>query len=57
MFAGSIQGVTQTLPLAIYAAIGIDLNASIAMSILLMAVSFVLLIGFRRWVSDGISEG
>jgi molybdate transport system permease protein len=57
MFAGSIQGVTQTLPLAIYAALGIDLNASISMSILLMAISFVLLIAFRHWVGERTSEG
>jgi molybdate transport system permease protein len=44
MFAGSIQGRTQTLPLAIHAALGINLNASISMSILLLVVSFVLLI-------------
>jgi molybdate transport system permease protein len=57
MFAGSIQGRTQTLPLAIYAALGIDLNASISMSILLLIVSFVLLIAFRHWVGDRTSQG
>jgi molybdate transport system permease protein len=57
MFAGSIQGRTQTLPLAIYAALGIDPNASISMSILLMAVSFVLLIAFRHWVGDRTAQG
>ena len=44
-------------PLAIYAALGIDLNASISMSILLLAVSFVLLIAFRHWVGDRTSQG
>ncbi len=57
MFAGSIQGRTQTLPLAIYAALGIDLNASISMSILLLVVSFVLLVAFRHWVGGQTSEG
>jgi molybdate transport system permease protein len=57
MFAGSIQGVTQTLPLAIYAALGIDVNASISMSILLLAISFVLLVAFRHWVSDRTAQG
>jgi len=57
MFAGSIQGVTQTMPLAIYAALGIDVNASISMSILLMAISFALLIGFRHWVGERASQG
>lgn len=57
MFAGSIQGRTQTLPLAINAALGIDLNASISMSILLLVVSFILLIAFRHWVSDQTDTG
>jgi molybdate transport system permease protein len=57
MFAGSIQGRTQTLPLAIYAALGIDLNASISMSILLLIVSFLLLVAFRHWVGERTSQG
>jgi molybdate transport system permease protein len=57
MFAGSIQGVTQTLPLAINAALGIDLNASIAMSLLLLVISFVLLMAFRHWVTGQTATG
>ena len=44
MFAGSLQGVTQTLPLAIYSAFAIDFDTAIAMGALLVAVSAALLI-------------
>jgi molybdate transport system permease protein len=50
MFAGSFQGRTQTMPLAIYAALESDLDAAIGLSVLLLAVSFVLLVLFRRWL-------
>ena len=56
LFAGSLQGITQTLPLAIYAQFsGANLNAALAMSALLVAVSFgilitvKLLLRFRDW--------
>ena len=52
MFAGSFQGRTQTLPLAIYAALGTDLDAAISMSLVLLAASCVLLVAFRHWVGD-----
>jgi molybdate transport system permease protein len=45
LFAGSIQGVTQTLPLAIYSQFSaIEFNAALAMSALLVVASFVILI-------------
>jgi molybdate transport system permease protein len=50
MFAGSFQGRTQTMPLAIYAALESDTDAAIGLSVLLLAVSFVLLVLFRRWL-------
>jgi molybdate transport system permease protein len=50
MFAGSFQGRTQTMPLAIYAALESDLDAAIAMSLVLLLISFVLLVVFRHWV-------
>lgn len=43
MFAGSLEGRTQTLPLAVYAALETDVRAAEALSILLVMVSFVLL--------------
>ncbi len=57
LFAGSLVGVTQTLPLAIYSEFGAtNLDAALAMSALLVAVSFGILISakfllrFQTWV-------
>jgi molybdate transport system permease protein len=47
LFAGSFQGRTQTMPLAIYAALESDLNAAIVLSAILVVVSFTLLITFK----------
>jgi molybdate transport system permease protein len=44
MFAGSLQGVTQTLPLAIYGQFSVDLDTAIAMGALLVVVSAALLV-------------
>lgn len=44
MFAGNLPGQTQTLPLAIYTAMQSDTNTAIAMSALLLLVSFILLL-------------
>lgn len=53
MFAGNLEGRTQTLPLAIYTALEIDLRAARALSVLLVGVAFALLIFvravLRRW--------
>jgi len=43
MFAGSFQGRTQTMPLAIYAALEADLDAALALSAVLGVVSFTVL--------------
>ncbi|MBV8718464.1 MAG: molybdate ABC transporter permease subunit [Chloroflexi bacterium] len=56
MFAGQFLGRTQTMPLAIYAALESDLDAALALSIVLLAISFALLLLFRRWLSQ-ISYG
>ncbi|HEU5243982.1 MAG TPA: ABC transporter permease [Gaiellaceae bacterium] len=50
MFAGSLQGVTQTLPLAIYAAFNVQpdgFTTALAMSALLVVVSGALLLALR----------
>jgi molybdate transport system permease protein len=44
MFAGSVRGVTQTAPLAIYDRFGTDFTAALALSAVLVAVSFALLL-------------
>jgi molybdate transport system permease protein len=44
MFAGSLQAVTQTLPLAIYQEFGVDFDTALAMGALLVVVSAALLV-------------
>jgi molybdate transport system permease protein len=49
-FAGNIAGRTRTLPLAVYLALESDPEAAIALSLVLLAVSFVVLVALRdRW--------
>jgi molybdate transport system permease protein len=43
-FAGSLQGVTQTLPLAIYAELDVDFNTALAISAFLILVSAAILL-------------
>ena len=43
-FAGSLQGVTQTLPLAIYAELDVDFDTALAISALLVVVSAAVLL-------------
>lgn len=47
MFAGSLRGRTQTLPLAIYAALESDTDAARAMAVVLVAAAFALLLVLR----------
>lgn len=47
MFAGNLEGRTQTLPLAIYTAFEADLRAAQALSIVLIGVALALFIGMR----------
>jgi molybdate transport system permease protein len=47
MFAGSVRGVTQTAPLAIYERFGTDFTAALALSAVLVAVSLALLLTIK----------
>ncbi|MFN0072935.1 MAG: molybdate ABC transporter permease subunit, partial [Chloroflexota bacterium] len=47
MFAGSLQGRTQTMPLAIYGALESDLNVALVISTILVGVSFAMLMALR----------
>jgi molybdate transport system permease protein len=47
MFAGSLQGVTQTLPLAIYQELNVDFTTALAISAFLVVVSGALLVALR----------
>ena len=51
MFAGSLQGVTQTLPLAIYEQFAVNFDVALAMGGLLVAISAVLLLSLRLILS------
>jgi molybdate transport system permease protein len=58
MFAGSLRGVTQTLPLAIYEAFDLDFDLALAISALLVAISAVILLATKlvlRWRSTSPS--
>jgi len=46
-FAGNLPGVTQTMPLAVYLELQNDLEAAVALSVLLLCVSFGLLLALR----------
>ncbi len=50
-FAGNIIGKTQTLPLAVYLALEADPDVAVAMSLVLLAVSLVVIVSLRdRWL-------
>jgi len=57
MFAGSFQGITQTMPLAIYAELDRDIDVAIAIGAFLVVLSAVVLLSvkllpsWRRWTS------
>jgi molybdate transport system permease protein len=46
-FAGNMPGVTQTMPLAVYLALQTDLEAAVALSVLLLVVSLTVLLSIR----------
>jgi len=49
-FAGNLQGRTQTLPLAVFVSLDANRDAAIAISLLMVAVSIVVLVALRgRW--------
>jgi molybdate transport system permease protein len=52
MFAGSLRGVTQTAPLAIYERFAVDFDSAIALSVVLLAVSAAVLIGVKLATSN-----
>jgi molybdate transport system permease protein len=51
MFAGSVQGLTQTLPLAIYGRFATDFPGALALSAILVAVSLSILLSVKLLVS------
>ncbi len=57
MFAGSLQGVTETVPLAIYEALQTDLDAALMLSAVLVVVSFAVLVFFKLLLRRGAPLG
>jgi molybdate transport system permease protein len=47
MFAGSFPGRTQTVPLAVYRSLETGVDVSLALSAILVAISFAVLLAFR----------
>ncbi len=47
IFAGSFQGVTQTIPLAIFSAFQSDLDAAVALSVLVLGFAFTVILAVR----------
>jgi molybdate transport system permease protein len=58
MFAGSLQGITQTLSLAIYEQFDLDFDVALAISAILVAISAAVLLSVKlltRWRSESSS--
>jgi molybdate transport system permease protein len=47
IFAGSFQGVTQTMPLAIYGTLERDFDAAVALSVMVLGFSFAVILAAR----------
>lgn len=47
MFAGNLPGKTQTLPLAVYIGLQTDLQSAVALSVILLILSFTILLGLK----------
>jgi len=55
-FAGNLEGVTQTLPIAVYTGLEGDPAEAVVLSLVLLAVSVLVLVGLRdRWLRTGAS--
>ncbi len=53
-FAGSFPGTTEVMPTAVYTALDVSLNQSIAVSLVLVAVALVILVSMRtHWLRPG----
>jgi len=54
-FAGNLPGETRTMPLAVYLALETDPEAATVLSVLLLAVSVLVLVSLReRWIGGGL---
>ncbi len=57
-FAGNYPGTTQTMPIITYLALDTNPQQALVLSLLLIAISFVVLVGLRdRWLGTGATAG
>lgn len=57
LFAGNAEGVTRTMPLAIYTAfngVGVTQDSAVALSLLLLVCAVVIIAGMRSWREDAV---
>jgi molybdate transport system permease protein len=57
MFAGSLAGITQTAPLAIYERFATDFEAALALSAVLVAVSAAILLSVKAVEGSALARG
>ena len=55
LFAGNLQGVTQTMPMAIYLGFERDIGVALVLAVVLVVVSFLLLM-LTRWLEERDQE-
>ena len=56
LFAGNLEGVTQTMPMAIYLGFERNLGVAVALSVVLIFVSVILLMVTKNWKSTKINQ-
>lgn len=57
LFAGNAQGITRTMPLAIYTAyngVGVSQDSALALSLLLLVCAIVIVFGLRSWREEAV---
>jgi molybdate transport system permease protein len=56
IFAGSFRGVTQTIPLAIFAEFQSDIDAAVALSVLVLGFAFAVILAVRYLTAGSIRD-
>lgn len=57
IFAGSFQGVTRTVPLAVFAELETDFDAAVALSVLVLGFAFVVIMAVRYLSAGAAGSG
>jgi molybdate transport system permease protein len=57
IFAGSFRGITQTIPLAIFAEFQSDIDAAVALSVLVLGFAFVVILAVRYLTARTTGNG